>query len=156
MTQKTPGLIRLEIADGRAGEEADARQAREMRRYREFLREILDQRMHQKVRQVAAQLRQILLQKVARNIDRNIGLDGRRGAEQDTRLAARPAAEFDQRAAGRKHRGDGRRVILQDADFAARRIIFRQLRDALEQRGALQIVKIFRRQTFSASRSARR
>ena len=58
--------------------------------------EIRHQRMHLEMRKVAAQLRGVLLQEFAGNIDRHIGLDRRRGAEQDARLFARAGAEFDQ------------------------------------------------------------
>ena len=148
MAQEFRRLMRLEIADRRSRKEADARQRRDRRRKVERLREIRDQRMHRKVRKIAAQLRGVLLQEFAGNIDRDIGLDIRRGAEQDARLAARPAAEFDQRTAGRKQRGDGRRMVVQKAKLAARRIIFRQMGDAVEQGGAGGIIKIFRRQPF--------
>src|ERR1700722_16349986 len=58
------------------------------------------------------------------------------------------AAELDERRALRKQRGDLRRMFLQQADLAARRIIFGQLGDTIEQAGAGQIVKVFRRQIF--------
>ena len=90
--------------------------------------EIGDHRMHRKMREIAPQLRGVLLQKVAGNIDRHIGLDRGRGAEQDARLLARARAELDQRAARRKQRGDRRRMLAQQRELAARRIIFRQLR----------------------------
>ena len=104
------------------------------------------------MRKIAPQLRRVLLQKIAGNIDGNIGLHRRRGAEQNARFSARTRAEFDQRAVRRKQRGDRRRIVPQQRKLAAGRIIFRQLGDALEQRGAGQIVKIFRRQLLRLRR----
>ena len=63
-------------------------------------------------------------------------------------LRLEPLPNSIKRAAGRKQRGDRRRIVLQKAELAACRIIFRQLGDAIEQRGAGQIIEIFRRQTF--------
>ena len=102
-----------------------------------------------------AQLRRVLLQEVAGNVDRHIGLDGRRRAEQDARLAARAAAELDQRAVRREQRGDRRRMVAQQRELAARRIIFRQIGDALEQRGAGRVVEIFRRKALRLRAQAR-
>ena len=75
--------------------------------------EIRHDRMNGKMRKIAAQPRRVLLQEISGDVDRNIGLDARRGAQQNARLAARPAAEFDQRRAGRKQRRDGRRMFVQ-------------------------------------------
>ena len=96
MAQEFRRFMRLEIADGRARKEADPRQRRDRRRNFESLREIGDDRMHRQAREIAPQLRRLVLQKVAGNVDRHIGLDRRRGAEQDARLAARAGAELDQ------------------------------------------------------------
>ena len=152
MAQKFGRLIWLEIADGRAREEPHPRPHGDRRRNLEALREVGDHRMHGKVRKIAPQLRRVLLQKIAGNIDRHIGLHRRRGAEQDACFPARTRAEFDQGAVLRKQRRDRRRIAAQQLKLAARRIIFRQLRDALEQSGAGQIVKIFRRQPLRLRR----
>ena len=153
--QEAPGaaekccrLMRLEIADGRAGKETDAGHRRHRRRQLGRRREIGDDRMNGKVGEIAPQLRRILLQKIAGNVDRDIGLDRRRGAEQDARFAARAAAELDQRAARREERSHGRRILVQQRKLAARRIIFRQAGDLLEQRRPGQIIEIFGRQPF--------
>src|SRR4029077_5608048 len=55
-------------------------------------REIGNDRMNGKVGEIAPQLRRILLQEISGNVDRDIGLDRRRGAEQNARLPARPPA----------------------------------------------------------------
>ena len=156
MAQEFRRFMRLEIADGRARKEADPRQRRDRGRNFKCAREVGDDGMHGQAREIAPQLRRLALQKVAGNVDGHIGLDRRRGAKQDARLAARTGAEFDQGAIERKQRGDRRRMLTQQRDLAARRIIFRQLRDALEQSGAGEIVEIFRRQPLSASRSVLR
>src|SRR5579862_5478165 len=142
MAQKTAGLIGFEIADGRPGKKADPAEFGQMRRYCEFLCEVLDQRMHHKVRQIAVKLRQVLQQKVAGDVDRKVSLDSRCRAQQDARFTAGTTPELDQCTAGWKQRSDGRRILLQNGDFAARRIIFRQFGDALEESRALQIIKI--------------
>ena len=152
VAQEFAGFVRLEIADGGAGKKTDPRQRGDRRRQRERLGEILDQRIDAEMRKIPAQLGGVLLQEIAGNIDRHIGLHRRRGAEQDARLAARAAAEFDQGAVLRKQRGDRRRIVLQNADLAAGRIIFRQPGDAVEQRRAGEVVEIFRRQAFRLRR----
>ena len=60
MAQERRGLVRLEIADGRAGKEADARQARDRARQPERLGEIGRDRQHRKPRIFVPQLGRLL------------------------------------------------------------------------------------------------
>ena len=125
MTQKSHGLVVLEIPDGRSWKEADPRQARKRRRHFETDGEIGNDRMDREPREVAAQLRGVLLQEIAGNVDRNVGLYRGRRAEQNARLLARTCTKFEQNAARRKQRSDRRRIIPQQSKLAACRIIFR-------------------------------
>ncbi len=154
VAQELRRLMRLEIADGRAGEEADPPHAGDRRRQLGGFGEIGGDRIHGKPRQIAAQLRRLLLQIFPRNVDRNIGLDRRRGTDENARLAARSGAELDQGAAWRKQRRHRRRMLAQQSELAARRIIFRQPRDLIEQHRPCRVVEIFRRQPFRLGREA--
>jgi len=100
------------------------------------------------------QRRRLIREHLRRNIDRDIGRDRERGIEQDANLAARPTTEFDQRCGVRQKLRNLMRMRLQNPDFRARRIIFGQLRDRLEQSGAFCIVEIFRRQALRPRREA--
>ena len=74
-------LVRLEIADGRAGKEPDPPAMRRKRSRQLGDRgEIGRDRVDGEPREIAAQLGRFLLQILARNVDRHIGFDRRRGA----------------------------------------------------------------------------
>jgi len=60
MAKERAGLVRLEIADGRSGEEADMRHSGGRRRQREWPREIRLDRQNCKLRIVAAQIFRLL------------------------------------------------------------------------------------------------
>ena len=141
-------LMRLEVADGRARKEARARHGSDLAGQFGHGGEVRHHRNDGQVRKIAAQPRCVLAEKIAGDVDRNIGFDACRGPQQDARFAARTAAEFDQRGGLRKQRGDFRRMLGQEAELAACRIVFRQGRDAIEQAGAGQIVEVFRPQIF--------
>jgi hypothetical protein len=97
------------------------------------LRNIGSHRQHFDLRKIRPQLGRLLLDHFAADIDRHIGGELRRRAQQNARLLARAAAEFDERGASRNEPGDAGGVFLQDAHLAAGRVIFRQVGDALEQ-----------------------
>ena len=59
-------------------------------------------------------------------------------------LAARPAAQLDE-VAGPGHVEDGGGRALQDADLGARLVVDREARDLLEERAALVVVEVDRR-----------
>ena len=148
VAQKLRRLVRLEIADGRAGKEADPPHARKRSRQLGDRGEIGGDRVDGEPRQIAAQLRRFLLQILARNVDRHIGFDRRRRIDENARLAARSGAELDQGAVLREQRRHRRRMLAQKRHLAARRIIFRQPRDLIEQHRPRRVVEVFRRQPF--------
>jgi hypothetical protein len=148
IAQERARLVRLEIADGRAREEAGARQRRDLRRNVEGLAEIRVDRQHRQLGKLAPQRRRFLLQHFRRDIDRQVGRHMGRGTEHDRSLGLRPAAELDERAAVGQERRNVGRVLLENAELGPRRIVFRKLRDAVEQARAGLIVEILRGQGF--------
>ena len=95
----------VEVADGRAGEEAElARAARDDRRQRDGLGEIGDDAAARRGREARREPRRRLGQRARRDVDGHVG--ARRGSalEQQLGLEARAGAELDQHAARRRQR----------------------------------------------------
>jgi hypothetical protein len=84
-----------------------------------------------------------------RDVHRDVSGKLRRGAEQDRCLGARAASELDQRGLVRQPPGHVGRVLAENAELGASRIIFRQLADALEQPRAGAVVEILCRQRLA-------
>ena len=153
IAQETGRLMRLEIADGRAREKADARgRFLGFRRQREACRDVGLDRQHLQFGEVGAQFGRLALDHLAADVDRHIGRELRRRAQQDARFLGGAGAELDQRRAFGDKPADVGGVHAQDAHLAAGRVIFRQFGDALEQQRAGIVVEIFRRQALGRGR----
>ncbi len=142
----------VEVAQGRAGEEAHARVS--LIRQPQGLCEIGHDGMDRQVGIIAGQSARGLLEEARRDVDRHIGRETGQTVEQQPRLDARAAAEFDQLRPLGHMGGQTVRARGQDRGLGAGRVIFRQLRDALEERAALGIVEPFRLHTLRALRQA--
>ncbi len=138
-------LLRREIADGGAGEEAGDRPALSGGRQADRAGEILQERGHGERRIVAADRGGGLVEGGAADVDGRVDADLGGGVEQDPRLDAGAGAELDQGRAGRNDPGDLRRDATQERDLGAGRIVLRDLGDRLEQARALGVVEVFRR-----------
>ncbi len=149
--QEGAGLMRLEIADGRARKEADLRHARDLRRQREWRGEVGGNGIDGKIGEIPAQAVGLRIEEFAGYIDGDVGRE-RALLQQQADLGGCARAEFDQRRAVGDDRGDLGAAIAQDAELGPGRIIFRQLGDGLEQLRAGRIVEIFRRQALGMLR----
>src|SRR3954447_10668480 len=87
MAQERRRIMRLEIANGRAGKESRPSEAGNLWRKAERLGEIRGDRKHRKARIVAGQFGCLLSQHLRRDVDRHIGSDRWRRIEQDARLS---------------------------------------------------------------------
>ena len=137
MAQERRRLVRLEIADGRAGKEADARRAATAGRQLERLREIGGRPAAPRAGKIAPQRRGFR----ARASRRRYPPAHRRRASAPPRAECASCGSSRCRTPPAPHpRGisarDGGGIVAQDAQLAAGRIIFRQLGDALEQRAS--------------------
>ena len=104
-------------------------------------------------REIARPARRRLAQRLARDVDRDIG--GRRlervaAAVRTLRLA--PLPNSTSWHARPDKRGDLAGVLLEDRHLGARRIVFRQLADLLEQRRAARVVEKVARDRLCALR----
>src|SRR5712671_7298509 len=90
LAQQRVGLVRFEVADGGAGEKADARPVTERCRKREWFGEIRRDRQHPQIGHLLLEPRRLGGQERAGYVDRHIGGNMRRGAQQDARLRRRP------------------------------------------------------------------
>ena len=79
-------------------------------------------------------------QEIAADVDRHISA-GVHGAEQDRRLGGRARAELDHRLAGAEHRRDLAAMAFEQGRLGARRIIFGEAGDLLEQFRAATVVE---------------
>src|SRR6516165_999042 len=80
---------------------------------------------------------------LARDVDRHISRRPVEHPQQNARLGAGPTAELDQPAVWTDLCGDRGRVLFEDRDLGAGRIIFREATNRLEQRRATSVVEEF-------------
>ena len=139
--KEAPRLRMGEIADGRAGEEAEPRLASRLRRQRARGGEVGDQWQDGETWMPPRQPPGRLFQALGGDVDRNIGGDVAERAQQQARLAARARAELDQDAALSGERGNFLAMRFEQRGLDPRRVIFFELGDLLEQLRAARIVE---------------
>ena len=125
-------LRRLEIADGRAGEEPGHRAIRQAGREGEGPGEIRCHGGDREVREVPSQSLGLTQEEALRDVDGNVGGEVGPVHHEAPDLHGRAAAELDEVRLGRQGRGDGRTLSVEDAQFRAGRIILGLPRDRLE------------------------
>ena len=152
--EQRTGIGAQEIADRRAGKEAELRALGQFLRQRDRAREITDDRHHRHMRKAPPQPRLRIGEGRRRDVDRHISGDPGHFGEQDLRLAARARAEFDDHAARGETGGEVGGMGGQDRGLGAGRIIFRQFGDLFEQGAAACVVEEAAGQRFLALRQS--
>src|SRR6266851_5251269 len=122
--QEGGGLGGLEIADGRAREKAEPRRTVHLGRQLGERHVVGADRLDIQARVIAAQPCRRSIEMLARDVDRHIGREIAKPLEQQARLYARAAAEFDQRAAGAGQYGKLADALAQNPGLGAREVIF--------------------------------
>ena len=158
--EKMQGFFGVEIAERGAGKEADALAANsalkrltvasQTRRQGKGLGVVGNDRLDRQCRIVGAQPACGAGQVLARNIDRQVAPGRVQRVQQQAHLGQRTSAKLDDLRAGPDLRRDLAGAIAQDAQLGARRIVLGQFANAVEQRRAFGVVKVFGRNAARA------
>ncbi len=154
LPQEGRGLGGVEIADGGAGEEADAAGPGQLVRQIEVGGEVGNDGLHLQTRETPADARRGQVEEVAGDVDRQVQVRRVQRAEQDLGLDAGAGAVFEQAGAGPAELRQLRGVPAQDRRLGARGVVLLQRGDALEQLGAAVVVEPAARQGLARGREA--
>ena len=142
------------IANRRARKEAEFGKAANLARERHRLGEVGLDRIDRKIGKARRQGGRAVAQEIARNIHRHIGAGGN-GIEQQRRLRRAARSQLDHRAARPDRRRQFARMAGEQRHLAARRIIFRQTGNILEQCRSGRVIEPARRNRLLRLRQSR-
>ena len=144
--QEAPRLGRIQIADGRSGEEAEPRQRRHLGRQRRDIHEVGRHGAYQQIRPpLGAAARASARAAAPRH--RSAHRRGTPTSRSRNSAFVSSLAPYSTSTAGPcTMRGHARRDVGQQGELGARQVVFRQLGDAAEQAAAFLVVEQLRRQ----------